>query len=50
MIENTTRMTKLFVIGTKAILGDCGVTAEPVVEQKGQKCELADPTVRSAQK
>ncbi len=37
IIENTARITKLFVTGTIAILGDCGVTAEPAVEQKGQK-------------
>ena len=50
MIENTTRITKLFVTGTMAIAGECGVTAEPAVEQKGQKCEPAGPRVRSAQK
>ncbi len=37
IIENTARITKLFVTRTMAILGDCGVTAEPAVEQKGQK-------------
>jgi hypothetical protein len=50
MMENTTRMTKLFVIGTMAIAGECGVTAEPAVEQKGQKCELAGSKVKSEQK
>jgi hypothetical protein len=43
-------MTEPLVTGTIAILKEWGVTAEPAVEQKGQKCELAGPTVKSAQK
>lgn len=39
-----------FLTGTKAITGDWVATAEPVVEQTGQKCEAEALSDRSEQK
>ena len=38
------------VTGTIAILGDSVATAEPALEQTGQKCEADGVSVRSVQK
>ncbi len=50
-IEKTEEaISRRFVTGTIAMLGDGVVTTEPAAEQTGQRCEADGEAVRSVQK